>query len=131
MALNRLLASAVLAITVWGAAPAAHAAEPEPPPTPPASIGCPKIYRPVCGADGQTHANACTAAQTGAAVVSEGPCPLIIQPVPEPRPPVGTPVPEPQPPVGKPVPEPHPPTVQRPGCPDRDCTDLTVIMNFG
>jgi hypothetical protein len=36
---------------------------------------CTKIYSPVCGCDGQTHANACVAESNGTSVASQGPCP--------------------------------------------------------
>jgi hypothetical protein len=35
---------------------------------------CPDVYAPVCGCDGVTYENACTANQHGATVKSEGPC---------------------------------------------------------
>jgi Kazal-type serine protease inhibitor domain len=36
---------------------------------------CTQQYAPVCGCDGQTHGNACSAASAGVSVASQGPCP--------------------------------------------------------
>jgi Kazal-type serine protease inhibitor domain len=36
---------------------------------------CTKLYRPVCGADGQTYGNACEADCAGTVVATPGPCP--------------------------------------------------------
>ncbi|MEQ8404122.1 MAG: Kazal-type serine protease inhibitor [Oceanicaulis sp.] len=37
-------------------------------------MACPRIYRPVCGCDGETYPNACEANRAGASVASQGAC---------------------------------------------------------
>ena len=39
-----------------------------------APVACPDIDRPVCGCDGQTYCNACTAAAAGVSVAIDGEC---------------------------------------------------------
>ena len=42
----------------------------------PRPSGCVLFYLPVCGCDGKTHGNSCSAAMSGVSVASEGACPI-------------------------------------------------------